>query len=136
MKVSYSNSIAYKVLQRIEALRGAVVLRSDVADLAEPRQISRAFKQLVDEGRLAKLGYGVYAKLIRSQLLKSSYLKEGFLPVMREALDKLNVKWELSDEEKAYQAGKSTQVPVNPVIKLKTRFRRRLRYQDMELKVE
>ncbi len=135
MKVIYEQSITYKVLMRIEALSSIVVLRSDIADLAEPRQISRALKQLVEQGRLVKLGYGVYAKVTRPKLLKSSYLEKGFLPVMREALDKLNVKWELSEEEKAYQEGKSTQVPANPITKLKTRFRRRLKYRGMELKV-
>lgn len=135
MKVAYNNSITFRVLQRIEASPGNVVLRADIADLASQRQISRAFNQLVKQGRLVKLGYGVYAKLARSKLVDASYLKGGFIPVAREALDKLNVKWEPSPEEQAYQAGQSTQVPVNPATKLKSRFRRRLRYRNMELKV-
>lgn len=136
MKVAYINSITYKVLKRANASRGNVILRADVADIANPRQISRAFNQLVNKGYLVKLGYGVYAKLVRSELAKgASYLKGGFLPVMREALTKLDVKWELSQEEQAYQAGQSTQVPVNPTTKLKSRFRRQLSYKNMELKV-
>jgi len=134
MKVEYKKSITFKMLRRIRRLSGEVVLRSDVASLAEPRQISRALDRLVQDGYLTKLGYGVYAKLARSEMTQTTYLKEGVLPTMRAALSKLNVRWESSREEQDYQAGRSTQIPVDPVTKLKTRFRRKLRYRDMELR--
>jgi hypothetical protein len=133
MKVSYKKSITFRILKRIERLSGDVVLRSDVANLAAPRQISRALNRLVQSGHLAKLGYGVYAKLARSEIAKATYLKEGVLPTMRAALNRLNIRWEPSEEELDYQAGRSTQIPVNPTTKLKDRFRRQLRYRDMEL---
>lgn len=112
-----------------------VVLRLDVADIANPRQISRALSNLVNQGQLVKLGYGTYAKLVRSKITHSTYLKKGILPTMREALTRLNVSWEASDEEKAYQEGRSRQMPVNPVTKLKARCRRQLKYRGMELKI-
>lgn len=133
MKVTFKKSITFKVIRRIEALSGDVVLRSDVAKIANPRQISRALNRLVQSGRLVKLGYGVYAKLARSEIAETTYLKEGVLPTMREALNKLNIRWEPSPEEQDYQAGRSTQIPVNPTTKLKDRFRRQLRYRNMEL---
>ena len=52
---------------------------------------------------------------------------------MRAALNRLNIRWEPSKEERDYQSGKSTQIPANPTTKLKDRFRRQLRYRDMEL---
>ena len=133
MKVTFKESITFKILSYIESLSGDVVLRADVANLAEPREISRALKRLVERGYLEKLGYGVYAKLARSQMTQTTYLKEGVLPTMRAALTKLNVRWEASPEERAYQMGRSTQIPVNPTTKLKDRFRRQLRYRNMEL---
>lgn len=133
MRVIFKKSILFKVLKRINALEGDVILRSDVSNIADPRQISRALERLVKDGHLAKLGYGVYAKLVRSELAKATYLKEGVLPTMRAALNRLNIRWEPSLEEQAYEAGKSTQIPVNPSTKLKDRFRRQLRYRDMEL---
>jgi hypothetical protein len=133
MKVIFKKSITFKVLKRIEALSGEVVLRLDIADLAGPRQISRALNRLVESGHLAKLGYGVYAKLSRSKIADTTYLKEGVLPTMRAALTKLNISWEPSAEEKDYQPGRSTQIPVNPATKLKNRFRRQLRYREMGL---
>lgn len=133
MRVTFKKSITFKVLKRIERLSGSVVLRSDIASLADPRQISRALNRLIQLGYLAKLGYGVYAKLARSQVAQTTYLKEGVLPTLRAALTRLNIRWEPSPEEQSYQAGQSMQIPVNPTTKLKDRFRRQLRYRDMEL---
>lgn len=134
MRVEYKKSIEYRVLRKINRLNSDVVLRSDIASLAQPRQISRALNSLVKNGRLAKLGYGVYAKLTRSNIANTTYLKEGVLPTMRTALDRLNIEWEPSAEELDYQAGRSTQIPANPNTKIKSRFRRQIRYRNMELK--
>jgi len=133
MKVAFKESITYKVLEQINALSSDIILRSDVANIADPRQISRALDRLVQSGQLVKLGYGVYAKLARSEIAKTNYLKGGILPTMHLALTRLSIRWEFSSEEQAYQAGLSTQIPVNPTTKLKDRFRRKLRYLDMEL---
>ena len=133
MKVAFKKSITFKLLKRIDKLSGDIVLRSDIANLADSREISRALNRLVKSDRLAKLGYGTYAKLARSEIAQTTYLKEGVLSTMRAALNRLNIRWEPSREEQDYQAGKSTQIPVNPTTKLKDRFRRQLRYRDMEL---
>jgi hypothetical protein len=133
MKVEFKKSITFKVLKRIDTLSGDIVLRSDVANIAAPRQISRALDRLVEKKYLARLGYGVYAKLAHSKVAQTTYLKEGVLPTMRAALNRLNVRWEPSPEERDYQAGRTTQIPVNPTTKLKDRFRRQLRYRGMEL---
>ncbi len=134
MKVVYEKSITFKVLERIKKLSGDVILRSDIANIADPREVSRALNRLVKNGYLVKLGYGVYAKLAQSEMTKTTYLKNGVLPTMRAALTKLNIRWEPSVEEQDYQLGLSTQIPVNPATKLKDRCRRQLRYRDMELK--
>ena len=133
MKVVFKKSITFSVLKRIERLSGDIVLRSDITDLADARQVSRALNRLVKTGKLVKLGYGVYAKLARSEIAGVTYLNEGVLPTMRAALTRLNVRWETSPAEQDYQAGRSTQIPVNPTTKLKDRFRRQLRYRNMEL---
>lgn len=134
MKLVYEKSITFKVLNRIKNLSGDVILRSDVASIARPREISRALNRLVSNGALVKLGYGVYAKLAQSETAKTTYLKNGVLPTMRAALTKLNIRWEPSIEEQDYQMGRSMQVPVNPATRLKDRCRRQLRYRDMDLK--
>ena len=135
MRVEFEKSITFKVLKRINKLKTDVILRSDVADIASPRQISRALKRLVDSAQITKLGYGVYAKLARSEIAKTTYLKQGVLPTLRAALNRLNIRWEPSPEEVAYQEGRSTQIPANPKTILKDRFRRELRYRNMEFTV-
>src|SRR5947209_17475747 len=102
MKVTYQESLCYKVKQRLEQLPDKAILRSDIADLGDPRQISRVLKTLVQEEILVKLGYGIYGRLARSSFAKKPYLKGGFLTVARESLDKLNVSWEPSREEQDY----------------------------------
>ena len=49
---------------------------------------------------------------------------------------KLGVSWEPTEAERAYNEGRSTQVPVNPRRAGASRFSRQLRYQDMELRLE
>ena len=51
-----------RLLRSIAARNGEVVLRRDLARFGSPAQISRALKQLVSEGKLVRIGLGVYAK--------------------------------------------------------------------------
>jgi hypothetical protein len=46
------------------------------------------------------------------------------------AAGKLGVRWEPTEFQRAYNEGRSTQVPVNPAVRVKGRFARHLRYQD------
>lgn len=136
MKVEYQKTVEYKVKQRIEKLQSNAILRSEVADLGSPREISRALKKLKENGEITKLGYGVYGKLERSSITNRSYLKVSFLSIAREALTKLKVDWEPSDAEVDYNQGRSTQIPVNPNTKINKRFRRKISYKNMELDIE
>lgn len=62
---------------------------------------------------------------------------EGFNAVARRALDKLKVRWEPPMAERDYNEGRSTQVPMNPRVRLRgDRFNRKLRYKTMELTFE
>jgi hypothetical protein len=51
-------------------------------------------------------------------------------------LNKLGVKWEPTEWERAYNEGRSTQVPVNAVVRVKGRFARQLRYRGNTLALE
>ena len=62
---------------------------------------------------------------------------DGFGAVSRQLLDKLNVMWEPATAERDYNAGRSTQVPMTPRVRLRSgRFNRKLRYKAMELTIE
>jgi hypothetical protein len=62
--------------------------------------------------------------------------RDGFVGAARSALTKLGVDWEPSQWERAYNEGRSTQVPVNAVVRVKSRFARRLGYRGNTLVVE
>jgi hypothetical protein len=116
----------------------AVFLTREFADLGGEDQVLRALRGLVREGHLVRLGYGVYGRAVKSTLSGKPmlYARDGFIGAAREALDKLGVEWEPTEAERAYNAGRSTQVPVNPVLRVKGRFRRQLRYGNAELVLE
>jgi hypothetical protein len=123
---------------RIAERRDDVVLPREFRDLGGEDQVLRALRGLVREGKLVRLGYGVYGLAEISRLSGRPMLavKGGFIAAARQALDKLGVSWEQTEFQRAYNEGRSTQVPVNPAVRVKSRFARRLRYQDTELLLE
>jgi hypothetical protein len=62
--------------------------------------------------------------------------RNGFVGASRAALNKLGVTWEPTEAERAYNEGRSTQVPANAVVRVKGRFTRRLRYGRNTLALE
>ena len=128
-----------KIEARIARKRGDdVFLPREFRDLGGEDQVVRALRGLVSEKRLVRLGYGVYGRAVVSRLSGEPilYSPNGFLGAARQALNKLGVAWELTDAEKAYNEGRSTQVPVNPVVRVKGRFSRRLSDGNRELVLE
>jgi hypothetical protein len=61
------------------------------------------------------------------------YSPNGFPGAARQALTKLGVSWEPAEAERAYNEGRSIQVPVNPLVRVKGRFSRRLSDGKLEL---
>lgn len=115
-----------------------VFLTREFRKLGGEDQVLRALRQLVNDGHLVRLGYGVYGRATVSRLNGKPmlYSRDGFAGVARQALNKLGVDWEPSEAERAYNEGRSTQVPVNPVVRVKGRFSRHLHYRNVELVLE
>lgn len=115
-----------------------VFLPREFTDLGGEDQVLRALRGLVRDKRLVRLGYGVYGRATVSRLSGEPllYSPNGFAGAARQALTKLGVKWEPTEAERAYNEGRSTQVPVNPVVRIRGRFSRQLRYKNAELVLE
>ena len=128
--------------ERIEARMAErpddVFLTREFSDLAGERQVLRALRELTEAGQLIRLGYGVYGRAELSSITQKPMLAgDGFGPVARQVLDKLNIPWEPTTAERAYNEGRSTQVPMTPRVRLRgSRFSRKLRYNTMELTFE
>ncbi|WP_445427448.1 hypothetical protein [Alishewanella sp. HL-SH05] len=60
----------------------------------------------------------------------------GFKAVSEQALERLGVAWQPSDELIRYNKGETTQVPVNATVVVKRRFNRKISLSNMRLKVE
>ena len=137
--MSRKHTIREKIEQQIARKKGEdAFLTREFKTLGGEDQVLRALRKLVDDGRLVRLGYGIYGRATVSRLNGKPmlYSPNGFAGVARQALDKLGVKWEPTDAERAYNEGRSTQVPANPVVRVKGRFSRHLRYRNTELVVE
>ncbi len=128
-----------RIEERIDRKRSDdVFLTREFRDLGGEDQVLRALRSLVREKRLVRLGYGVYGRAVVSRLSGEPllYSPNGFLGAARQALNKLGVPLEPTEAERAYNEGRSTQVPVNPVLRVKGRFSRRLRDGNLELVLE
>jgi len=132
-------TLRQKIEHRIARKKGEdVFLTREFKKLGGEDQVVRALRELVEDGRLVRLGYGVYGRAIVSRLNGKPmlYSRDGFAGVARQALNKLGVEWEPTEAERAYKEGRSTQVPVNPVVRVKSRFSRHLSYRNTELVLE
>ena len=131
-------SLRRKIDSRIDRSRDSVFLPREFADLGGEDQVLRALRELVRAGRLLRLGYGVYGRAVISHLSGQPMIEHanGFPGAVREALTKLGVPWEPTAAERADNEGRSNQVPVNPVVRIKGRFSRRLRDGNRELQLE
>lgn len=133
-----SGTLRAKLEARIAERRDDAYLTREFRDLGGEDQVLRALRSLVRDGKLVRLGYGVYGRAEISPLTQKPMLSgDGFGPVARQALDKLNVRWEPTTAQRAYNEGLSTQVPMTPRVRLRGgRFSRKLRYKTMELTIE
>ena len=133
-----TKSLRERIKTRIARSRANVFLTREFSDLGGEDQVLRALRQLIQGGQLVRLGYGVYGRAELSPLSGRPMLvaSDGFVGAAREALTKLGVAWEPSTWERAYNEGRSTQVPVNAVVRIKGRFARRLSYRGNPLVLE
>ena len=133
-----TKSLRERIKTRISRSRANVFLTREFSDLGGEDQVLRALRQLVQSGELVRLGYGVYGRAELSPLSGRPMLvaSDGFVGAVHEALMKLGVAWEPSTWEHAYNEGRSTQVPVNAVVRIKGRFARRLSYRGNPLVLE
>ena len=129
--------------EKIEALIARrkdenVFLPREFAALGGEDQVLRALRGLVRDKRLVRLGYGVYGRARISRLSGEAVLDSpnGLDGAAREVLNKLGVKWEPTEAQRAYNEGRSTQIPVNPAVRIVgSRFSRRLRDGNVELRL-
>ena len=122
------NTLSYKIIARITRKNSSVFVREDFADLGGYDQVGRVLRGFARSGKIIKIGYGLYAKA------KISSITGDIIPVLplpnlaKEALQRLGVKTAQSKLEKAYNEGKTTQVPTGRMIAIEGRTKRKIGY--------
>lgn len=130
------NSIKNKLLTRVRRSRREVFLRSDFEKIAGYDQVGRVLRELTKEGKLIRIGYGLYAKARLNRLTNQPMLaaQGGFQETAQEALNLLKVKWKESPASHAYQMG-STQIPVQTEVVISARFSRKIATDKFKLRI-
>lgn len=133
MKVKATETIQFRMTERLQSSTQTVLLRSDFKDLGSPRQISRGLNALLKLGLLIKIGFGLYAKAYKSRYTDSPLAVGGLDNALREALNRLKIRWMSGSAEQAYNAGETTQIPMSNIVRLKSRCRRKIEYKTATL---
>lgn len=129
-------TLSEKIESRIAKKKGDVFLRADFQNLAGYDQVGRALRGLVHSGRLIKVGQGIYARAQPSILDGKPVPVKGISSLMSEALERVGVKTAPTRLERAYNEGKTTQVPSGRVIGVNRRVRRTLGYNGATVRFE
>ena len=124
-----------RLLKRIDRKRGDVFLRADFDDLGGYDQIGRALRRLVGEGRLVKVGQGLYARA-RPSITSGEPIPVSGLDALKEALRRVGVETFPSRLERDYNAGRTTQVSTGRLVAVNRRVRRKIGYGGVSLSFE
>ncbi|MHB1563281.1 MAG: DUF6088 family protein [Leptospirillum sp.] len=116
-----------QIEKRISRSKSNVFLRKDFKDLGGYDQIGRALRSLVADGKLVKVGYGVYVKTKPTRFPGVTIPVVDLLEIGMEAMRKLGIRAEYGRSLRRYNEGKSTQIPGKTVIDVKgSRITRRI----------
>jgi hypothetical protein len=96
--------------------RGEIILRSDFAHMGSQSQISRLLTDFVEEGRLVRLGYGIFAKARISSISGQAVPREPLEVLAEEAFQRLRIEVKPGKAQRDYASGQSTQIPVQAVF--------------------
>lgn len=130
-----TQTLKAKINIKIDRSVRQVFLRADFEKLGGYDQIGRALRELAGEGKLIKVGYGLYAKARPNRLTGKPMLaaEGGFVAVAKEALKRLGVKWTDTNFD-AYQKG-ATQIPANAQVVVFGRFNRKIGTDKFKLQI-
>lgn len=128
MQAGRKKPLERRIAERINKKKANVFVRSDFEDLAGYDQVGRALRRLVAKGRLVKIGHGLYARATTAPISGKTVPNKNLPALATEALRRLRVPMAASEQMRAYNAGKTTQVPTGRVIAVKKRVSRKIGY--------
>lgn len=123
-----SKTLEDKILEKITLADNEVFTRKDFKDIGDYNSVGRCLRNLVEKGTMIKIGHGLYAKAAISPLSKCIVPRKGLPQLGIEVLKKFGIETFPSSYQRAYNEGRSTQVPTGRVIGVKARTRRKIGY--------
>jgi hypothetical protein len=133
---SSSGTIAEAISRKVSRSKRNVFLRGDFDKLGSYDSVGRGLKQLTRTGKLVQIGYGLYAKAEVSPFSGKPAPLVGIRRLAAEALGRLGKAVDVSSFDKAYNSGRSTQVPTGRTLAVKDRVRRRIGYDGNYIVLE
>lgn len=109
-------SIKARMIRSLSMRRSEIILRSDFTPIGSQSQISRILNEFVSEGRLVRIGYGVFAKAKISSISGKAVPREPLEVLAEETLRRLRIDAIPGNAQRDYASGQSTQVPVQAVF--------------------
>jgi hypothetical protein len=116
-----------RILASLRASNSNVFIREEFNRFGNYRQVCRVVKELLDEGRILRLGYGTYVKARPSTISGKPVPDDSLVNIGIEAMKKLGIKVNAGKDMQALIRGESTQVPMLPIVNIgKARICRKL----------
>ncbi|MDD1790148.1 DUF6088 family protein [Burkholderia gladioli] len=126
-----------KIVRSIRRRRGVVVLRSEVAPLGSTAQVSRVLAKLVGDGRLVRVSKGVYAKTRINKFTGKLAPAATFESIAAETFRKLHIDVSHGRLAREYNAGTTTQIPMDGVVSTGARrINRKIKVGNRTIKYE
>jgi hypothetical protein len=124
------------VSKRIDRKRGNVFLRADFADLGGYDQVGRVLLQFVRQGKLLKIGSGLYTRARPSTFDGTPTPVKGLRALADEALLRLGVQTAPTRLGRSRGAGTTMQIPAGRHIAVAKRVRRKIGYNGVTISFE
>jgi predicted transcriptional regulator of viral defense system len=105
-----------RVVRSIKRRKGVVILSSEVASLGSPSSISKVLSSLVRDGTLVRVSRGVYAKTRFNKFTGGPTPAGTSESIAAETFRKLGIEVFPGRLARDYNAGLTTQIPMEPVV--------------------
>lgn len=125
-----------KIENKINEIPYKVLLRKDFEQLGEYGKVGRVLKNLVSEGKIIKVGYGIYVKAKVSSISGKIIPQISLREIAIEALTRLGIEVVEAESTTAYNEGQSTQVPTGRLIAVKNFTSRKIGYDNKYISYE
>ena len=112
-------------------------LRPDFESFGTSTRVTRALQELITEGRIIRVGRGIYVKARPSSVTGNPVPVEPLETVAHKALAALGVEVQLGSAARAYVGGLTQDVPMNIAVDVgSSRVSRRIEFGGREVKLE